>query len=569
MKLPNLFAPQTSPVPFTAGETIFAAGQPGDTMYLVQAGEVELRLHDRTLETVGPEGWFGEMALIEGGVRSADAVACTDCTLVPVNERQFLFMVGETPFFALQLLRTLSRRLRLADAAALVIVVLLAVCWMTAAPDAAAQTLLVDQADTNSPDTVTTNQTYTEVHVGDNGTGVLNQTAGTFTVNGSNTNQGLFIAYNVNSNGTYTLSGTGSLVSNYSTDVGTFGVALFSQSAGSAAFNNVGLFVGHYSGSNGTYNQTGGSVTVSGLNLGYFGGSTGAYTLGVGGTLSTGTSNVGLSGTGTFTQTGGTWTTNGSPIQVGYNSGSAGTLNLNGGTVTAGSVSGNPGGGGNNSTLNFNGGTVQAAASTTNFVSGLATANVRAGGAAIDSNGFNVTVPQGLGHDPTLGTTADGGLTKVGAGILTLSAANTYTGATTVSAGTLAISANGGLGQGNVTIDAGGALTLSAGVTAAHNASTGTTLTLAATSTINLAATTPGTVQDTVGAIVIAGVSQLLPGTYGSATSGAAHIFPEFTGNGEVLLTPVPEPGTWALLGVGTGALALATLRRRLRARRG
>ena len=69
-----------------------------------------------TVETVGADGFFGEMALLEENTRSADAVARTDCTLVPINQRQFLFMVGETPFFALELLRTLSRRLRKADA---------------------------------------------------------------------------------------------------------------------------------------------------------------------------------------------------------------------------------------------------------------------------------------------------------------------------------------------------------------------------------------------------------------------------------------------------------------------
>ena len=56
--------------------------------------------------------FFGEMALIDGGIRSASAVAKTDCALVPINEKQFLFMVQETPFFALIVMRTLTARLR-------------------------------------------------------------------------------------------------------------------------------------------------------------------------------------------------------------------------------------------------------------------------------------------------------------------------------------------------------------------------------------------------------------------------------------------------------------------------
>ncbi len=116
MRLPNIFEKEIPTVAYPAGATIFAAGQSGDSMFLVQSGEVDLRVGLHTVETVAAEGFFGEMALLEEGTRSADAVARTDCTLVPINQRQFLFMVGETPFFALEMLRTLSMRLRKADA---------------------------------------------------------------------------------------------------------------------------------------------------------------------------------------------------------------------------------------------------------------------------------------------------------------------------------------------------------------------------------------------------------------------------------------------------------------------
>jgi autotransporter-associated beta strand protein len=70
-------------------------------------------------------------------------------------------------------------------------------------------------------------------------------------------------------------------------------------------------------------------------------------------------------------------------------------------------------------------------------MTGLTRANVRAGGARIDSGAFNVTVPQ-----PLLDGGAGGGLTKLGTGTLTLTARNTYTGPTTVSAGTLSFGAS-------------------------------------------------------------------------------------------------------------------------------
>jgi CRP-like cAMP-binding protein len=55
------------------------------------------------------------MALIDNSPRSATAVASTDVVLVPVSEKQFLFLVSQTPFFALMVMRVLARRLRAAN----------------------------------------------------------------------------------------------------------------------------------------------------------------------------------------------------------------------------------------------------------------------------------------------------------------------------------------------------------------------------------------------------------------------------------------------------------------------
>ncbi len=444
-----------------------------------------------------------------------------------------------------------------------------------------AANLTVDGA--TSPYAITTSQSNDTVVVGNTGTGTINHSAGTFAVG-----QDLYLGYNGTAAGTYNLSNTGVLNVANGLILGYVGGGDFEQTGGSATFTGNGTYIAEQTGSSGLYHLTSGSVVVNGtglfvgfggsgvitqsggmvtvssgpvFHLAEYAGSTGSYTLGGTGQLSAYGLDVGIGGTGTFTQNGGTFTTNGSQLTVSGSAGTTqGTYNLNGGTLTTGNVSGYSG----TSTFHFNGGTLQAAADSTSFVVSLTVADVQAGGAKIDTNGYNVTISQSLVTGTAAGT-KDGGLTKIGTGILTLSAANTYTGTTAVNAGTLAISANGGLAKGNVTIAAGSTLTLAAGVTAAHNASTGTTLTLAATSTINLNATIAGTVQDTYGAIVIAGVSQLLPGTYGSATSNAAHVFPEFTGNGDVLLTPVPEPGTWTLLGVGMGLLGASRRCRRSR----
>jgi CRP-like cAMP-binding protein len=73
---------------------------------------VEIRLGNRVLETLPQYSIFGEMALIDANPRSATAVAAWDVKLVPVNEKQFLFLISNTPHFALNVMRIMARRLR-------------------------------------------------------------------------------------------------------------------------------------------------------------------------------------------------------------------------------------------------------------------------------------------------------------------------------------------------------------------------------------------------------------------------------------------------------------------------
>lgn len=100
---------------FAAGETIFSTGEEGRNMYVVAEGEVDIWLGQVVAETVKPGGIFGEMALIDQHVRSADAIARTDCKLVPVDQRRFQYLVSETPFFALQVMSIMADRLRHAN----------------------------------------------------------------------------------------------------------------------------------------------------------------------------------------------------------------------------------------------------------------------------------------------------------------------------------------------------------------------------------------------------------------------------------------------------------------------
>ena len=92
MKLPNIFEADTPPVNFAAGDIVFSSGDSGTDMYVVKSGEVELRVGGKAVEVVQEDGFFGEMALIEEGPRTATAVAKTTCSLIPINEQRFEFM---------------------------------------------------------------------------------------------------------------------------------------------------------------------------------------------------------------------------------------------------------------------------------------------------------------------------------------------------------------------------------------------------------------------------------------------------------------------------------------------
>jgi CRP/FNR family cyclic AMP-dependent transcriptional regulator len=100
------------PATFKPGEVIFAEGDKGDKMYVIRSGEVEIERHGKVVEKLSHGGIFGEMALIDGSPRAATARAATPCEVAPITEKSFLFLVHETPFFAIAVMRTLAERLR-------------------------------------------------------------------------------------------------------------------------------------------------------------------------------------------------------------------------------------------------------------------------------------------------------------------------------------------------------------------------------------------------------------------------------------------------------------------------
>jgi autotransporter-associated beta strand protein len=414
---------------------------------------------------------------------------------------------------------------------------------------------------------------------GKSGRGSIEQSGGTITVS-----QYLALGYSSGASGTYDLSGTGSLSVAWDEYVGSTihesstGTGTFTQSGGTNTVSG-DLHLGYKAGSSGTYNLYGGVLSAGGPSGGgedvgawgtgtfthtggthYTGdfhvagyGGTGTYSLSGSGQLIVSTDEwIPRSGYGTFTQTGGTNSIAGSLIMgvnpgSNYDPGSTGTYNLNGGTLILKSISLGPG----TTFFNFGGGTLQASGDLSTALNMTLTGT--GGNANIDSDAYHVAI-SGL-------LSGSGGVNKRGTGTLTLSAANSYSGPTTVAGGTLEIA--GGIDSSGTTlldIQSGTAILKSTNVNRTslnvHNATSATFEVANGTHTVG-DITGGGTTKIDNGASLTANSIVQNTLTIGAGASVTIH---ETTSSS---VNAVPEPSLFALLGVGAiGLLAYAWRRR-------
>ncbi|MFL6258019.1 MAG: DUF1003 domain-containing protein [Pyrinomonadaceae bacterium] len=108
-------------VSLSAEQTLFRAGDPGESLYLVRSGEVELSIQDNvgqkiTLDTAGPGDFFGEIALLDEQSRTATAVALADTELIELDRGDLLLLFSKKPDAALHMLAAMGRMTRKADA---------------------------------------------------------------------------------------------------------------------------------------------------------------------------------------------------------------------------------------------------------------------------------------------------------------------------------------------------------------------------------------------------------------------------------------------------------------------
>jgi CRP/FNR family cyclic AMP-dependent transcriptional regulator len=99
------------------GEVLFIEGDPGDSLYIIEEGRVKIALtspqgKEVVLTILGPSDFFGDLALLDGEPRSADAIAVEACQLLLLRRQDFLSFIDAHPAAAKKLLAVLSRRLR-------------------------------------------------------------------------------------------------------------------------------------------------------------------------------------------------------------------------------------------------------------------------------------------------------------------------------------------------------------------------------------------------------------------------------------------------------------------------
>lgn len=319
--------------------------------------------------------------------------------------------------------------------------------------------------------------------------GIYNLSGGSLTIGLSTSNsRGVMLGVNTGSSGgTFNLSGTGQL----------------NMTAASGGTGNATLQVGRFdsaaNNTNNDFNQSGGTANVGVLSMG-----------GNGGTGTGITSLVSL--------TGGTFSANVFSRMAAGNTNTA-TLIIGGTADVTLPAFPTTRGTGSTATLVFDGGTLKPLATSPAYIGGLTNAFIKSGGAKFNTNSFDITVSQNLLTDPI---SAGGGLTKEGSGTLTLTGTNTYTGNTSVTAGTLSL----GNGTANTSL----------ANTADVSVASGATLNL------NYAGT------DTIDGLTINGVAKS-PGIWGSASSGAPNTDPQLTGSGTLTVTTGPSASaydTWA-----------------------
>ena len=114
-----LIARASDEVSVPAGKELVREGTTGHEFFLILSGEASVRRNGRKVVTLGSGQYFGELALLDRGPRTATVVAETPMELLVLGQREFAGVLDEVPHLAHKLLTIMAGRVREADARAL------------------------------------------------------------------------------------------------------------------------------------------------------------------------------------------------------------------------------------------------------------------------------------------------------------------------------------------------------------------------------------------------------------------------------------------------------------------
>lgn len=102
----------TDEVSIVAGKTLMNQGERGREAFVVVSGEASIQINGNTVATIGPGDHVGELALLDGGTRTATVVANTDMELLVISQRAFFALLDEVPGLSRKILTSMATMVR-------------------------------------------------------------------------------------------------------------------------------------------------------------------------------------------------------------------------------------------------------------------------------------------------------------------------------------------------------------------------------------------------------------------------------------------------------------------------
>lgn len=111
----DLFRHDPNYIEIERGATLFKEGDSGELMYVLVEGRAEVSIGGLSFGECAAGDFVGEMAVVDASPRHATITARTDCKFIIIDRHRFLFLIDETPGFAVEVIRIMARRLRECD----------------------------------------------------------------------------------------------------------------------------------------------------------------------------------------------------------------------------------------------------------------------------------------------------------------------------------------------------------------------------------------------------------------------------------------------------------------------